>query len=87
MAVASYINLKNHIKHVLVVTSYSAIPLFRNSVFHVLQTPYVNSKNTMSAQTCLRKPYNKPYIKASQVFDLDIKQLCHSRCKISSYLA
>ena len=25
----------------------------------------------------------KPYIKASQVFDLD--QLYHSRCKISSY--
>jgi len=29
----------------------------------------------MSAQTCLCKPHKKPYIKASQVFDLDIKQL------------
>ena len=29
----------------------------------------------MSAQTYLCKPHKKPYIKVSQVFDLDIKQL------------
>ena len=44
IAVASHINrnvtcMENHIKHAVVVTSYSAIPLFRrNSVFRVLLT-------------------------------------------------
>jgi len=34
-------HMESHIKHVLVVMSYSAIPLFCNYVFHVLQIPKV----------------------------------------------
>jgi len=40
---------------------------------------------TTKIQTYLCKPYKKPYIKASQVFDLDIKQHT-ARCKISQLL-